>query len=331
MRFPFRLRYRRLAFLMSRLLARTLSTLRSAPAPTLETLLPGLAVVRSSLSEHAQTRLAEHACALGRRPAPEGFLSADGRPNSRPYRSRIFSAVSAWPDPEFVQGVCEDAVHVARSGAADGTGRGTAGDLPAMTPTHVLLLAYMNDEGVGWHRDIYENDGQADHPIVTINLGNACDFVFKDDHSEPKTSLTLHSGDALLFGGPRRHAMHKVSRVHEGTCPEFLLPTLAGVLERARREHPSKKERENDDEEKDNVEEEEEPPFGETVRLSLTFRDAPAVLGREHEFATFKVEEHFDKDENFAWKGGALIGTQQGQEKEPEGGSKGQGRRDGGS
>jgi hypothetical protein len=235
--------------------------------------------------------------------------------------------VSAWPDPEFVQGVCEDAVRVARSGG----GSGPAVELPAMTPTHVLLLAYMNDEGVGWHRDIYENDGQADHPIVTINLGNACDFVFKDDHTEPKTRLTLHSGDALLFGGPRRHAMHKVSRVHEGTCPEFLRPTLAGVLERARREHPSKT---------DTEEEEGEPlPFGETVRLSLTFRDAPAVLGREHEFATFKVEEHFNKDENFAWTGGALIGAQQGQEKEPGnepgggsgGGSKGQGRRDGGS
>ena len=42
--------------------------------------------------------------------------------------------------------------------------------------------------------------------------------------------------------------------------------------------------------------------IGDTGRFSLTFRDAPSVIGREHEFATFKVDEHFNKEDNFKWR-----------------------------
>ena len=69
----------------------------------------------------------------------------------------------------------------------------------------------MSNEGVGWHRDIYENDGRADKPIVTFNIGNACEFVFKDDHASPKTYIYLESGDILILGG-----------VHAVQCTRFL-------------------------------------------------------------------------------------------------------------
>ncbi len=279
------------------LFRRSLATLAAAP-PAGTVLRPGLTVVRRALGPAAQLDLARASCDLGMRDAPAGFFDESGRPNSRPYRSRIFSAVAkSWP--RWVGPLCADAVAVAR--AADPT-------LPPHTATHVLLLAYLSDEGVGWHRDIYENDGEADSPVVTINLGNACDFIFKDDHLEPKTHLRLESGDALLFGGPQRYALHKVSHVHQDTCPGFLREPLDRVLREARRRAPDA---------------DSAASFGDTVRLSLTFRDAPGVLGRESEFATFKVDEHFDKDANYAWRAGRdnLVGAQPGQ------GTSNQGRR----
>ena len=54
---------------------------------------------------------------------------------------------------------------------------------------------------------------------------------------------------------------------------------------------------------------------GDSVRLSLTFRDAPTVPGREEDFASFRAEDHFDKDANLAWRAGdRLVGAQPGQE-----------------
>ena len=36
-----------------------------------------------------------------------------------------------------------------------------------MTCTHVLLLnLYTNSDGLVWYRDIYENDGTSDHPVL---------------------------------------------------------------------------------------------------------------------------------------------------------------------
>jgi hypothetical protein len=233
----------------------------------------GLVVVRNALSLDEQLRLAECATELGLAQSG-GFFDADGMPNSRPYRGRVFSSIRDWPDvaSEWCNRALDEGIAVEPT-------------LPPMDATHVLLLAYMSGEGVGWHRDIYENDGAEDKPIVTFNLGNTCEFVFKDDHTTPKTYVELASGDILMFGGKCRYAMHKVSRVVERTCPEKLMPTLTRILERRKQTGGP-----------------DDADIGDSVRLSLTFRDAPSVVGRESEFASFKVNEHFDKDANFRWK-----------------------------
>ena len=280
-----------------------------------EVLRPGLVVVRRALSDMQQLNLTKAACALGARAAPDGFFDKDGLPNSRAYRGRIYSALHDYPT-WVNEDVCQRSVSLCRE--KDTT-------MPMTVPTHVLLLCYMNGEGVGWHRDVYENDGEADKPVVTVNLGNSCDFIFKDDHVAPKTFLTLESGDVLLFGGPQRHAMHKVERVNEGTCPELLREPLAVILNRARRMQQKNKNtcrrnttnREGGEGGEGGDEKKEEDFIGDTGRLSLTFRDAPTVVGREHEFASFKVDEHFDKDANFEWtKDRGLVGSQPGQSTE---------------
>jgi hypothetical protein len=95
--------------------------------------------------------------------------------------------------------------------------------------------------------------------------------------------------------------MHKVSHVHEHTCPSHLSKELASILEQAQQSKNTL----------------EKNIIGSTARISLTFRDAPTVVGREEEFATFKVDEHFDKDANFSWteeKG--QVGAQPGQRAE---------------
>jgi hypothetical protein len=168
-----------------------------ATTSTVEYLQPGLVVVRDLLSKHQQVDLTQSSCALGLRDPPLGFFEPSGALNSRPYRGRIYSSVQEWP-AWINQTICNDSVQLARQ--EDQT-------IPTMTCTHILLLCYMNSAGVGWHRDIYENDGEANKPVVTLNLGNSCDFIFKDDHETEKTFITLHSGDCLLFGGPKRHAM----------------------------------------------------------------------------------------------------------------------------
>ena len=253
---------------------------------SVQILRPGLVVIRSALSEEEQLDLTKISVQLGQRTAPQGFFDENGAPNSRDYRGRIFSSIKDWPT-WVKDNVCNRAVTQAREVEAT---------LSTMSPTHVLLLCYMNAEGVGWHRDIYENDGQGESPIVTVNLGNSCDFIFKDDHLSPKTFVTLESGDVLLFGGPQRYAMHKVSHVHEDTCPSHLASELSSILETAKAQQPQSN------------------SIGSTARLSLTFRDAPTVIGREAEFATFKVDEHFDKDANFSWrKEKGQVGAQPGQ------------------
>lgn len=129
--------------------------------------------------------------------------------------------------------------------------------MPAMNPTHLLLLYYTTADGMYWHTDSDENDGDNDHPIVSVSLGNTCEFGIKLC-GKPEQTLMLErhssalfryilpfpiSGDVLIWGGPQRLLLHAVHRVRKGTTPSFL-------------------------------------PF-EDARINFTFRDAPNVLGKE--------------------------------------------------
>jgi hypothetical protein len=133
--------------------------------------------------------------------------------------------------------------------------------MPGVEPTHLLAMYYARDRRLGWHRDDGANDGASEQPVVSLSLGDACDFLLRDEAGE-LIELRLESGDALLFGGPARWIRHSVAKVHAGTCPAFLLP----AHEEAAREAP-----------------EGSAAAPKTFRLNLTFRNAPELFGREGE------------------------------------------------
>ncbi|CAM4044003.1 alpha-ketoglutarate-dependent dioxygenase AlkB [Nocardiopsis rhodophaea] len=104
---------------------------------------------------------------------------------------------------------------LARAGVADAYGA----PLPPGTPDYdVALVNYYDAEAkMGMHQDREE---QADVPVVSLNLGDACVFRFGNTESRgrPYTDVELRGGDLFVFGGPSRMAYHGVPRVLPGTA-----------------------------------------------------------------------------------------------------------------
>jgi hypothetical protein len=90
-----------------------------------------------------------------------------------------------------------------------------------MDPTHMLLLLYATEQKLGWHRDNGLIDGTSDQPVISLSLGNSCDFLLGE--ADDPISCRLESGDMVLFGGPSRHIKHAVSVIHANTTPNPLL------------------------------------------------------------------------------------------------------------
>ena len=222
------------------------------PPISVEVLEPGLVHIKHALGRDAQLALAEVAMARGNHPT-DGFWrppTEDGAPrvlncSVSMSRGRVFDAVGRFP-ASFVE-ACGAAVRTAR--AADP-------HMPAMDPTHLLMVYYESGRGIFWHKDNARNDGRNDHPVVSFSLGNRCSFSVQHNWSwgdNPrkgvKRTIILESGDALLFGGACRYIHHSVTGVKRNTAPPWL-------------------------------------PMLKDKRLNLTFRDAPEVAGEEH--STYK-------------------------------------------
>ncbi|KAL6059101.1 hypothetical protein QOT17_014365 [Balamuthia mandrillaris] len=203
---------------------------------------PGLVLIKQALDPEQQLHLANYALHAGSDPE-HGFwatLPETGEKvlNSDTGRGRIYDVIESFQEPQNVRTLCEALVSTARS---------LDKRMPEMNPTHLLLLYYATSQGMYWHRDSDKNDGDNDHPIVSISIGNSCDFGYKLV-ARQEEFLRLDSGDVLIWGGPNRMLLHSVGEVHAGSCPEFLRERLGDV------------------------------------RLNFTYRDAPNVLGKEHLF-----------------------------------------------
>ena len=98
---------------------------------------------------------------------------------------------------------------------------------PFMDLTHMLLLYYKSAQGsgMGWHRDSDPNDGDNDHPIVSVSLGDSCVFGYKPLLQEPQY-VVVNSGDVLICGGPQRMLKHSVEKILPNTSPTHLRPFL---------------------------------------------------------------------------------------------------------
>lgn len=230
-------------------------------AHRVEVLEDGLVVVRRALHEAAQQWLAAVGMRRGHATPPLGFYDEHREantavrrlPNSKPGagRGRVFDTIGAFPDP--MAAICSALVRTAQRASST---------VPSMEPSHVLLVHYSHGKRVQpkifWHKDDAPNDGRNDRPVVSISLGEACDFRLCQgwslrrhralEASGKMHTLRLESGDAVLFGGPARYMHHTVQRVYAGTCPAHLLPTLGAS------------------------------------RLNVTFRDAPGVDVETHRY-----------------------------------------------
>jgi len=198
---------------------------------------PGLVHISGALTETEQECLARVALEEGEQ---RGGLYESGQLNSTRTRGRIYDTMERFPNS--MQELC--AKQLARARGADPA-------MAAMVPTHLLLLTYATEKGVGFHRDNSENDGAGEFPVVSFSIGNSSVFVLKHERHGPETKLWLASGDAVLFG-PFRQMLHAVTEVHPHTAPSWL---------------PA--------------------PFL-NAPLNFTIRHAPEILGRETEFALFK-------------------------------------------
>ena len=100
-------------------------------------------------------------------------------------------------------------------------------------PDIVIINRYGRHGSLGLHQDKDESAASlaAGTPIVSISLGDSCVFVVgpptvQVGGTPPPPSecqyVRLHSGDAIVFGGPSRLIWHGVKSVFSGSAPGFL-------------------------------------------------------------------------------------------------------------
>ena len=223
---------------------------------------PGLVHIQNFLSLKEQIALTHLALEEGKKEG-RGFWTVDQELNCTENRGRIFDAINTFPEDFFSTSM--DALKLAK---------GVDDTLSSPDPTHMILLYY---ESIGeaphipWHQDNGENDGEGTHPVVSISLGDTCEFPLC--HTKPQTSanhplsnpknlahrVTLRSGDALIFGGDCRYLWHSIYTIYLQSAPEEL------------------------------------PIQG--ARLNFTFRHAPEILGKEASFKT--IDPNIENDNQF--------------------------------
>lgn len=203
------------------------------------------------LSEQEQIDIA----AISRDPSVDEKFKLVGR-----NRHRIYDAVGAYPNSEqlleIVNRILMDAHEIDESILTD-------------LPTHLLFLKYVGRSRIGMHRDDGENDGAGLNPVVSLSIGNTCTFAFKNKVEDETQSITLKSGDVVVFGGASRYMLHSVPTIEPESSPPFLSDP--------------------------------------TTRFNLTFRYAPNIIGREDSFQTFKNslnKRYYNHDTGEAEKAG---------------------------
>ena len=248
---------------------------------SVEVLAPGLLIVRGALSESEQKFILEKTHELGARTS-NGFASA-----GTSGRGRLYERC------ELVPGAFSDiAIRTSQVATAKDV------DMPACAPTHVLINKYFTKAGLLWHRpctqgsntrsigcvlhnrthvhwrvhagDIYSNDGDGNKPVINLSVGASCKFGVElplvDTSYKQIIRVELHSGDAILFGGPNRFVKHAVLGVLLDKTPAWMTTN--------------------------------------PCRVSLTFRDAASVLGREDFFRNFDVSNEWFERTQTEWRAG---------------------------
>jgi 2OG-Fe(II) oxygenase superfamily len=178
-------------------------TIYGSPKEPLQTeisKIPGIVVIRESLTSVEQKRLIEII-------TRKGGLKENGEWNFIAGRGRHFSKIKKYEklDCEYIQQI------VIRF-------KNQVENLDPLlqfdTVTHVLTLVYPTTKGLNWHVDDYGgNNGDFQAPVYSLTLGNSCVFSYKPVGFHDTYHIKLQSGDLIVFGGPQREMLHAVEHV----------------------------------------------------------------------------------------------------------------------
>lgn len=95
-----------------------------------------------------------------------------------------------------------------------------------MQPDICLVNFYERSGRLGLHQDRDESQEslQKRIPVVSFSIGDSAEFLYGENRdAEMAESITLESGDVLIFGGASRMIFHGVSRIHPLTAPSWLI------------------------------------------------------------------------------------------------------------
>jgi hypothetical protein len=191
--------------------------------------------------------------------------------NLRQGRGRIYDAIDKYGSvSSLLQSLTETLVR--RAQVADPT-------MPSICITHLLTMYYTTPTKLGWHADNGSQDGSSLQPVVSISLGNECDFLLRKKKSDTPITVRLKSGDVILFGGASRWILHKVDTIYAGTAPE----ELCSAHQTLAKEHAPYPCISGRGECPDLENQKPWIPPRDCFRLNLTFRHAPELSGREDE------------------------------------------------
>ena len=227
-----------------------------------QVIFPGLVYIRNALSDESQIQIVRSVLAYGHK-SRKLWKQATGLQqqqwqlnNKNQGRGRIYDRLTQYEDHDNLSQLCTSLTEAARS--VDPT-------MPNVEPTHLLTLYYTIPRKLGWHSDNGPQDGASLQPVVSVSLGNDCDFLIKNPtNASDIRTIRLQSGDAVLFGGPSRWIEHTVAKIYTDTASSSLCQLHKEMAEIS---SPC-----------DNW----TPPKN-CFRLNLTFRHAPELLGREDE------------------------------------------------
>jgi alkylated DNA repair protein (DNA oxidative demethylase) len=181
-------------------------------------LAPGAVLLRTFATERASALLEELEGIVARSPfrrmvTPGGFEMSVEMTNCGPlgwvtdrngYRYSANDPLSntAWPAMPIAF------EELAQEAAAESGFRG-------FKPDACLINRYEPKSRLSLHQDKNETNFKA--PIVSVSFGLPARFLFGgQQRSDPTTSVPLHHGDVVVWGGPARLNYHGVAPIREG-------------------------------------------------------------------------------------------------------------------
>lgn len=210
-------------------------------------LMPGMVLLKHFLSQNDQVEIVKRCRSLGS--GPGGFyqpsygttnkmhlymmcLGMHWEPITKSYTMRrSFDNSPPPPIPSLFETLVAQCLRMARhafqsENESYPSTRGDMGMVPDMHPNICLINFYERNGKLGLHQDKDESQESLKHgtPVVSFSIGDSAEFLYGVDRDvEAAKSVTLESGDVLIFGGPSRMIFHGVPFIHPQTAPPWLI------------------------------------------------------------------------------------------------------------